>query len=73
MTDLKEKLVCIKFCFKLNKSAIETFNTLKVAFETKEHKFVGPFSKYKSSVTSGKIMNTKDCLKCATQMNMWAK
>jgi hypothetical protein len=41
MADLKGKLVCIKFCFKLKRSAIETFNTLKVAFETKEHKFVG--------------------------------
>jgi len=27
MADLKEKLVCIKFCFKLEKSAIEIFNT----------------------------------------------
>jgi hypothetical protein len=35
MADLKEKLVCIKFYFKLEKSSIETLNTLKVAFETK--------------------------------------
>jgi hypothetical protein len=62
MADLKEKLVCIKFCFKVEKSAIETLNTLKVAFEAKKktHKFVGSFSKFKSSVTSGKMMNTKD-------------
>jgi len=60
MADLKGKLVCIKFCFKLKRSAIETFNTSKVAFETKEHKFVGSFSKFKTSATSGKMMNTKD-------------
>jgi DNA-binding transcriptional regulator GbsR (MarR family) len=45
-------------------SAIETFNMLEVAFERGEkkhtHKFVGSFSKFKSSVTSGKMMNTKD-------------
>jgi len=51
MADLKEKLVCIKFCFTLEKSAIESFNTLKAAFETKKkHKFVGSFSKFKNSV-----------------------
>lgn len=60
MADLKGKLVGIKFCFKLEKSATETFNTLKVAFETKKHKFVGSFSKFKSSVSSGKMTNTKD-------------
>ena len=36
MAGLKEKLVCIKFCFKPKKSAIDTFNTLKEAFETKK-------------------------------------
>lgn len=34
MADLKEKLVCVKFCFKLKRHAIETFNTSKVGFET---------------------------------------
>jgi len=37
MAGLKEKLVCIKFCFKPKKSAIDTFNTLKEAFETKKN------------------------------------
>jgi hypothetical protein len=67
MADLQEKLVC----FKLDKNAIENLNTLKVAFETKEHKFVTSFSKFNSSVTSGKIMNTKDSPKRATQLNIW--
>jgi hypothetical protein len=44
----------------MGKSDIETFNILNVAFETKKHKFVGSFSKFKSSVTSGKMMKTKD-------------
>jgi len=66
MTDLKEKLVCIKFCFTLEESDIETFHTLNIAFETKKHKFVGSFSKFKSSVTSGKTTKTKDSPKLAT-------
>ena len=31
MADLKGQPVCIKFCFKLMKSATEILNTLKVA------------------------------------------
>jgi hypothetical protein len=31
MADLKEQLVCIKFCFKLMKSATEILNTMEVA------------------------------------------
>jgi hypothetical protein len=32
MTHLKEQCVCIKFCFKLGKNAMETFKMFEVAF-----------------------------------------
>ena len=32
MTDVKEQRICIKFCFKLNKTAAETHRMLKEAF-----------------------------------------
>jgi hypothetical protein len=32
MADVKEQRICIKFCFKLNKSAAETHRKLKEAF-----------------------------------------
>jgi len=32
MADVKEQRICIKFCFKLNKTAAETHRMLKEAF-----------------------------------------
>jgi len=32
MADIKEQRICIKFCFKLNKTAAETHRMLKEAF-----------------------------------------
>jgi hypothetical protein len=32
MTDVKERRICIKFCFKLGKTAVETHKILKEAF-----------------------------------------
>jgi hypothetical protein len=32
MADLKKQIICVKFCFKLNKSAAETHRILKEAF-----------------------------------------
>jgi hypothetical protein len=32
MADVKEQRICIKFCFKLNKTAAETYRMLKEAF-----------------------------------------
>jgi len=32
MVDVKEQRICIKFCFKLNKTAAETHQMLKEAF-----------------------------------------
>jgi hypothetical protein len=32
MTDVKEQRICIKFCFKLNKTAAETHRMLNEAF-----------------------------------------
>jgi len=32
MADIKEQRICIKFCFKLNKTAAETNRMLKEAF-----------------------------------------
>jgi len=32
MADVKEQRICIKFCFKLNKTAVETHRMLKEAF-----------------------------------------
>jgi hypothetical protein len=32
MADLKEKLICAKFCFKLGKTASQTHDILKTAF-----------------------------------------
>jgi hypothetical protein len=32
MTDVKEQWICIKFCFKLGKMAVETHEVLKEAF-----------------------------------------
>jgi len=32
MADVKEQRICIKFCFKLNKTAAETHPMLKEAF-----------------------------------------
>jgi hypothetical protein len=32
MADVKEQRICIKFCFKLNKTAAETHRILKEAF-----------------------------------------
>ena len=32
MTDVKEQQICIKFCFKLGKTALETHRILKEAF-----------------------------------------
>jgi hypothetical protein len=33
MTDMKERWICIKFCFKLGKMASETHGMLKEAFD----------------------------------------
>jgi len=35
MADVKEQRICIKFCFKLNKTAVETRRMLKEAFGEK--------------------------------------
>jgi len=35
MADVKEQRICIKFCFKLNKTAAETHRMLKEAFGEK--------------------------------------
>jgi len=32
MTDVKKQPICIKFCFKLCKTAVETYKMLKEAF-----------------------------------------
>ena len=32
MVDVKEQRICIKFCFKLNKTTAETYRMLKKAF-----------------------------------------
>ena len=37
MADVKEQRICIKFCFKLNKTAAETHRMLKEAFGEQEH------------------------------------
>jgi len=37
MADVKEQTICIKFCFKLNKTAAETHRMLKKAFGEQEH------------------------------------
>ena len=35
MVDVKEQRICVKFCFKLNKTAAETYRMLKEAFGEK--------------------------------------
>jgi hypothetical protein len=32
MTDMKEQRICVKFCFKLGKTAVETHRILREAF-----------------------------------------
>ena len=59
---LKRKACLHQIFLDTGEKCYRKFSTLKAAFETKKkkHKFVGSFSKFKSSVTSGKMMNTKD-------------
>jgi len=39
MADVKEQRICIKFCFKLNKTAAETHRMLKEAFGERFKRF----------------------------------
>lgn len=42
VSDLKEQHICIKFCFKLGKNTVETFDMFEVRFRSenwKGHKF----------------------------------
>ena len=55
MADLKGQHVCIKFCFKLGKYAVKTFEMLEVAFDELtmgRRRVFEWFSKFKSGRTS---------------------
>jgi hypothetical protein len=43
MVDVKEQRICIKFCFKLNKTAAETHRMLKEAFSEQALSQAGTF------------------------------
>jgi len=50
MVDVKEQRICIKFCFKLNKTAAETHQMLKEAFDEQalsEERTFGWFKRFK--------------------------
>jgi len=55
MVDLKNQCVCIKFCFKPARNAVEIFQMLKISFwraENKNNVIFEWFAKLRSCVTS---------------------
>jgi hypothetical protein len=47
MVDVKEQRICIKFCFRLNKTAAETHRMLKEAFGDQALRQAGTFEWFK--------------------------
>ena len=58
MVDVKEQRICIKFCFKLNKTAAETHQMLKEAFgEQAKQEHLSGLSVSKMAGNLWKIVN----------------
>jgi hypothetical protein len=74
VTDLKEQHVCIKFCFKLGKNSVETFDMLEVCFREQKMgrtQLFAWFSKFKSDMISVEVAEHLGCLSMSkTDENM---